>query len=186
MNAYELPTSLNIGGVDFNIRTDYRAILDILIAMNDKELEDWEKTLVMLEILFEDCESLPQDNLEEVVKKAIEFIDCGQVDDGKNSPKLVDWEQDAGLIIPAVNKVAHVEIRSIPYMHWWTFFAYFMEIGESLFSNVVTYRSNRAKHKKIEQWEKDFYKDNKNLIDFKSERIERSEEEKNALAELWG
>lgn len=184
MNAYELPTSLNIGGVDFNIRTDYRAILDILIAMNDNELEDYEKTIVMLKILFPDYEEIPEYCMQEAVEKAAEFIDCGQRDDGKNNPKLVDWEQDAGLIIPAVNKVSHTEVRSIPYMHWWTFFAYFMEIGESLFSNVVTYRNNRAKHKKIEPWEKEFYRDNKKLIDFKSE--ERSDEEKAALEELWG
>ena len=34
MTAYELPTSLNISGVDFSIRTDFRVIIDILIAMN--------------------------------------------------------------------------------------------------------------------------------------------------------
>ena len=186
MNAYELPTSLNIGGVDFNIRTDFRAILDIMIAMNDEELEDWAKTVVMLEILFENFQDIPEENMQEAAEKAIEFIDCGQQDDGKQSPKLIDWEQDARLIIPAINKVAHTEIRSLPYMHWWTFFSYFMEIGESLFSNVVTYRSNRAKHKKIEQWERDFYKENKDLIDFESAKIERSQEEKDALAELWG
>lgn len=186
MNNYELPTSLNIGGVDFSIRTDYRAILDILIAWNDNELDDWEKTIVMLEILFMDHEEIPPEYMREAAEKAVEFIDCGQADDGKNSPKLVDWEQDAGLIIPAVNKVAHTEVRSVQYMHWWTFFAYFMEIGESLFSSVVSYRNNRAKHKKIESWEKEFYRDNKRLIDFKSDQYERSDEEKAALSELWG
>ena len=79
-----------------------------------------------------------------------------------------------------------MEIRSITYMHWWTFFAYFMEIGESLFSNIVSYRNNRAKHKKIEAWEREFYKDNKKLIDFKTDICERSDDEKAALAELWG
>lgn len=186
MSAYELPTSLNIGGVDFNIRTDYRAILDILIAMNDSQLEDWEKTMVMIQILYEDYESIQPEYFQEAAEKAVEFIDCGQQDDGKKNPKLVDWEQDARLIIPAVNKVAHMEIRSITYMHWWTFFAYFMEIGESLFSNIVSYRNNRAKHKKIEAWEREFYKDNKKLIDFKTDICERSDDEKAALAELWG
>ena len=40
MTAYELPTSLNISGVDFSIRTDFRVIIDILIAMNDPELDE--------------------------------------------------------------------------------------------------------------------------------------------------
>ena len=43
MTAYELPTSLNISGVDFYIRTDFRAIIDILIAQNDPELDKQAK-----------------------------------------------------------------------------------------------------------------------------------------------
>lgn len=54
MTAYELPTSLNISGVDFSIRTDFRVIIDILIAMNDPELDEQAKAVVMLQILFED------------------------------------------------------------------------------------------------------------------------------------
>ena len=58
MTAYELPTSLNISGVDFSIRTDFRAIIDILIAMNDPELDEQAKAVVMLQILFEDWQSI--------------------------------------------------------------------------------------------------------------------------------
>ena len=57
MTAYELPTSLNISGVDFSIRTDFRAIIDILIAMNDPKLDEQAKAVVMLQILFEDWQS---------------------------------------------------------------------------------------------------------------------------------
>ena len=77
MTGYELPTSLSIGGVDFSIRTDFRAILDILIACNDPELDDYEKTEVMLDILYEEAGSIPPELLEEACAKACEFIDCG-------------------------------------------------------------------------------------------------------------
>lgn len=181
MTGYELPTSLNIGGVDFNIRTDYRAILDILIACNDPDLDEYAKSEVMIKILFIDWDDIPESMLEEACEKACDFIDCGQKED-KKRPKLIDWQQDASIIIPAVNKVAHMEVRAVPYMHWWTFFSYFMEIGESLFSNVISYRNNRAKHKKPEKWEKDFYKENKSLIDFKSELSEEEKKQKETIA----
>lgn len=183
MTGYELPTSLNIGGVDFNIRTDFRAILDILIACNDPELDGYARNEVMIKILYEDWEKIPIELLEEASKKACEFIDCGQKED-KHLPRLIDWEQDARLIVPAVNKVAHTEVRSLPYLHWWTFFSFFMEIGESLFSNVVTYRQNRAKHKKQEKWEKDFYKENKELIEFKTKLSEEEQKTKKNI-EKW-
>ncbi len=188
MSAYELPTSLTVGGVDFTIRTDYRAILDILIALNDKVIDDRLKPVVILEIMYPDFKNISQENLQEAINKACWFIDCGKkYNDGKHiKPKLVDWEQDAGIIIPAVNKVAHVEIRSLEYLHWWTFMSYFMEIGDSLFSSVVSYRKKRAEHKKIEKWEKEFYNENKELIDFESSGNARPEEEVRELKKLWG
>lgn len=85
MTAYELPTSLNISGVDFSIRTDFRAIIDILIAMNDPELDEQAKAVVMLQILFEDWQSIPAERLDEACQKACEFIDCGQADDSPRS-----------------------------------------------------------------------------------------------------
>ena len=185
MSAYELPTSLNIRGVDYSIRTDFRAILDVLIALNDKDLDENDKTIVLLQIMFIDWQSIPREHLQEAANKAVEFIDCNCKDDGKPSPKLIDWEQDAALIIPAVNKVAHKEVRAVEYLHWWTFFSYYMEIGESLFSNVVGIRQKKAKGKKLEKWEMDFYKENKSIIDFKKEE-KRSSEEKEMLRNYFG
>ena len=182
MRAYELPTSLNINGVAYTIRTDFRAIIDILIAMNDPELDKQAKAVVMLQILFEDWQSIPPECLE----KASEFIDCGQLDDDPNKPKprLMDWEQDGDMIVPAVNKVTGKEIRSVPYMHWWTFFGYFMESGECLFNTVVGIRSKKAKGEKLDKWEKKFYQENKNIIDIKTRLSEEEQAYKDALNEM--
>lgn len=181
MIGYELPTSLNIRGVDYNIRTDFRAVIDILIAMNDSDLDERCKSVVMLMILYPDYKKIPLEHLEEACKKACEFIDCGQKDDGKNHPKTIDWEQDAGIIIPAINNVARTEIRSIPYLHWWTFFGYFIEVRESLLSSVISIRQKKAKHKKLEKWEEDFYKENRDIIDFKNKDSEEIKQEKDNL-----
>lgn len=185
MNPYELPTSLTIGGVGYSIRSDYRAVLDILIAFNDNELDGNDKAVVMLQILYENWENIPKENMQEALDKASEFIDCGNKPDGKIHPKTVDWEQDASIIIPAVNKIAHTEIRAISYMHWWTFFSYYMEIGESLFGSVLNIRIKKNKGKKLEKWEQEFYNENKSIIDF-DKKDQRSEEEKEALRKLFG
>ena len=186
MTAYELPTSLNISGVDFSIRTDFRVIIDILVAMNDPELDEQAKAVVMLQILFEDWQSIPPEHLTEAFQKACEFIDCGQTDDGPNKPKprLMDWEQDGDMIVPAVNKVAGKEVRAVPYMHWWTFFGYFMESGECLFNTVVGIRSKKAKGERLDKWEKKFYQENKNTIDIKTRLSEEEQAYKDKLNEM--
>lgn len=185
MTAYELPTSLNISGVDFAIRTDFRAIIDILIAWNDPELDEQAKVIVMLQIMYEDWQNIPPECLTEACQKACEFIDCGQADDSdKSKPRLMDWGQDGDMIIPAVNKVAHKEVRAVPYMHWWTFFGYFMESGECLFNIVVGIRSKKAKGERLDKWEKKFYQENKNIIDIKTRLSEEEQAYKDALNEI--
>lgn len=189
--AWEFPTSLNVGGVEYEIRTDYRAVLDLLTALNDPELTDEDEQMtaymqsqVILQIMFPQFDDIPTEHWQEALNKASEFIDMGIVDDRKK-PKTMDWEQDAPILIPAINKVLNCEIRAQKYMHWWTFLGAYMEIGESLFSNIVNIRQKKAKGKKLEKWELDFYKENKSLIDFRQNN-QRSDEERERLREYFG
>lgn len=189
--SWQLPASLKIGGADFAIRTDYRVVLDILAAFNDPDLPDYAKQVVMIEILYKDWKEIPPEHMEEAIEKACEFIDCGNIPEGKPKPRMVDWEQDSDLIVPAVNKIAGIgDIRSVSYIHWWTFMGYFMEIGESLFSSVLNIRYKKSHSKKLEKWEKDFYRENKKLVDFHTKLSEEDaaqrEAEKQALKELIG
>lgn len=170
MIGYSLPKSVQVDGADYPIRTDFRAVLDVLVAMNDPELDSRAKTFVLLKIMFPNLENIPQEHLEECCKKVCKFIDCGQEDDGKPRPKMIDWEQDAPIIIPAINSVAHTEIRALPELHWWTFFGYFMEIRESLLSSVLNIRNKLYKHKKLEKNEQEFYKENKSLVNFQKDK----------------
>lgn len=194
MDTWKLPTTLRVGGKDYAIRTDYRAVLDILIAMNDTDIyagmneqeKNAEQSMTMLQILYLDFEIIPPQHWKEAAEQAIEFIDCGFSSDNKPKPRLMDWNQDAPILIPAVNKVAGKDIRAEKYMHWWTFLGLFMEIGESTFATVVGLRDKKKRGKKLEKWEQEFYKNNKSLVDLKVKQIERSEEEKEELRELFG
>lgn len=188
MTVWKLPTSLNIGGVVFHIRTDYRDILKIMKAFNDPNLEDWMKIHVMLVILYPDHNLLTEENILEAIEKGKEFIDYGR--EKTSSLKTMDWEQDAKLIVSEINKNSGLQdIRLVEYMHWWTFLGYYMGIGESLFSQIVTIRTKRLQGKKLEKWESDFYKKNKDLIDFKllisDEEKEKRKAEQKAVDNLF-
>ncbi len=176
--AYLLPETISVVGVDYPIRTDFRAILDILCAMNDPELTNQGKAEVTIRILFPEWKKIPAERMQETLEKAIAFIDCGNEDDGKPHPKLIDWEQDAHILVPAINSVAHTEIRALKYLHWWTFMGYYMDIRESLFSEVLNIRLKKAKHKKLDKAEQEFYKNNKTLVDLKSPESEEVRQEK--------
>lgn len=181
MITYDLPTSLTIGEVAYQIRYDWRAVLDILIACADPELDDAGKAECVIKIFYPNWEEIPDHLLAEACDKACEFIDCGQKDDGKPKPKMIDWEQDAGIIVPEINKVAGREIRLDPNIHWWTFFGWFMGIGDGLLASVLHIRQKKAKHKKLEKWEQEFYNANKALIDMKAPETEEIRKEKDNI-----
>jgi hypothetical protein len=119
--------------------------------------------------------------LQEAIQKASEFIDCRQKPDGTRKKKTMDWIQDADLIIPAINTVAKREVRADPNIHWWTFFGWFMGVGDGLLASVLHVRSKKAKGKKLEKWEKEFYDANKMLVDFVTHETDEIRAEKDNI-----
>lgn len=159
----QLPKALDICGVKYPIRSDYRNILRIITAYNDDSLSDKEKVYVCLKRLYVDFDSMPTEQYEQAYLAAVSFIEC-HLREETQSPKTVDWEKDEQIIFPAVNKVAGVEVRALPYLHWWTFLGYYQSIDhESLFGFVLTIRQKKAKGKKLEKHEREFYRTNVNL-----------------------
>lgn len=159
----QLPTTLKVNGKDYEIKTDYRNILRIFTAYSADDLTDQEKVYICMRRLFVALEKLPRGDYEEAYKAAVRFIECNMSND-KPSPKVVNWEKDEQLIFPAINKVAGMEVRAVPYMHWWTFLGYFQAIDrEDIWGFILTIRQKRAKHKPLEKHEKEFFNANKDL-----------------------
>lgn len=168
MIGYDLPTKAEINGKEWDIRSDYRAALDIIGVMNDAELSDEERGIIVMAIFYPDFEDMNQSDYQEAINYVYWFIGGGEKDEAQQKkPRLIDWEQDFPLIVSPVNRVIGYEIRSIDYLHWWTFLSAYYEIGECLFSQVVGIRSKKAKHKKLDKSDEEFYKQNRKLVDFK-------------------
>lgn len=187
MNIWNLPTSVHVAGVDWDIETDYRAIIDVLIALNNPDYDDEEKMLYCLIALIIDFDAMHKRYYREAMKAIAQFIDMEKGDEEKKkSPSLMDWEKDAALIIPAVNKVLGKEIRAEKYMHWWTFMSAYMEMGECSFTHIVRIRDKKARHIKLEKWEKDFIRENKSLVELEKRLSKEEQEWMDKVRELMG
>lgn len=176
-----LPKSLEIKGTEYAIRTDFRDVLTIITAFNDPDLEDKEKLFTCLYILYEDFENIRPDDYEEAYMQAVRFIDCGEEPKEGKNPRLMDWEQDERILFPAINSVAGYETREKEYIHWWTFMGYFMEIREGVFSQVLSLRQKKNKHKKLEKWEQEFWRSNKDMCILQRKHSKEEQEEINRL-----
>lgn len=181
----QLPKTLAVQGRQYEIRSDYRNILTIIQAYNDKELNDNEKALVCLTRMYVDVESIPKtgEAYQEALKRATEFIEC-KLSEDKPGPRLVNWEKDEQLIFPSINKVAGTEIRLLPYMHWWTFLGYFQEAGkDDLWGMVLAIRQKKKRGKKLEKFEKEFYASNRELC--RIDDAETGATPENMLSEIY-
>lgn len=178
MSAWELPTSATVGGNTYKINADFRDILQIISILNDPDKPEAFRWLIAMALFYEG-EVQPQD-AEEAVQYMAEFIAYEDTGDSKPGQSFFDWEQDASIIIADVNKVAGQEIRSIPFVHWWTFLSWFFAIGEGQLSTIVSIREKLRKGKPLEKWEKEYYQKNKSRVDLKTRysAAEKAEQEK--------
>lgn len=165
MSAYDLPTSVVIGGVEYEIRSDYRAILDVMEVMGDAEITDEERADVTLSIFYPGYMDMPFEALQDAVKFMVWFVAGGEDGTGKKrKTRLMDWSQDFKLIVAPINRVLGYEVRSVEYLHWWTFLSAYYEIGECLFAQVVGIRRKLADGAKLERHERKFYNENLDVV----------------------
>lgn len=176
MSAWDLPTCTDIGGTTYAFRSDFRAILDVIKVLSDTSISNEERSLTGLLIFWEDFDSIPPQYWKEAADYMAWFLNCGQEAPQKKKPKLMDWEQDADLIASPINRVLGYECRTCEYLHWWSFISAYMEIGECLFAEVVNVRKKLKRGKKLEKHEREFYRDNKDLVDFKVKTTEQEDE----------
>ena len=164
MGSYSLPVTAVIGDREYPIHADYRDILDIFSYLEDPDLPEYLRWQIALALFYEG--EIPRSHIEQAARFLVNFIAGGQQPpQEKTGGKLFDWQQDAPAIIADVNRVAGQEIRQHKFIHWWTFLSWFHAIGEGQLSTLVSIRDKLNRGKKLEEWEKDFYRQNKSRVD---------------------
>ena len=179
---YTLPKTVFVGGREYSIRSDHRAILDICEALTDPELSNEEKADVMLYIFYPEFADMPTKDWQEAAKQCIWFINCGENERRQRpAPKLMDWSQDFRYIAAPINRVLGKEIREMEYLHWWTFISAYYEIGDCLFAQIVRIRNLKAKGKPLDKTDQEWYRDNRELVDLKTSFTEAED----AVVNAW-
>lgn len=180
---YALPKSLEVCGVEYEIRSDYRVVLDICTALADPDLDDFNRMMEALEIFYPAFDDMPPSHYEKALKKCYWFINGGdEEDDSRKAPKLMDWEQDFKYIVAPINRVMGTEVRALEYLHHWTFLSAYREIGDCTFAQIVRIRSKKAKGKQLDKDEQRWYRENRKIVDIKQTY---STAEKETLSK-WG
>lgn len=190
---YSLPTTVQVGTKEFHItnKGDFRMVLDCFSALGDEKLGEDYRVLACLLIFYEELTTYRditanKEIVKTLIKEMYNFFNCGEhsVPGVQVHKPVINWEQDSQIICSAVNKVANTEVRSLEYLHWWTFMGYYLGIGESVLATVTNIRHKINEHKKLEKWEQEFKKNNPKYFTWNVTTVEEREAEQ-ALRELW-
>lgn len=155
----KFPTKALIDGKVYELNTDFRNCLKIILAFEDDELLDFEKAEIMLKNLY--GENIPQ-NTDEAIRKAIYFLDCGEEDDEKkvgtsNSTRLYSFTKDAKYIYSAIKQTHGIDLENVEYLHWWKFVYLFLDLNPNCFFCKIIDLRNKKKKGKLSKEEKRLY-----------------------------
>lgn len=186
MTGWELPEALEVAGRSEPIRADFREVLEVIRLLDDSAEPPEARAYLAMGLFYRKFAAIPLAARQPAMEAMLRFLAGGQEDSSPAGPRLIDWQQDLPLIVADVNKVAGCEIRALPFVHWWTFLAWFGAIGEGQLSTVVSIRDKRRRGKKLEGWEKEYYQQHKAEVDLRPRYTAEELAEQERLKKLLG
>jgi hypothetical protein len=130
-----LPEAIRVNGRVYEINSDFRDCLRIILAFEDNSLTPLEKQMLLMENLFRDV--VNSEDYPEAMQQGVRFLDGGgkleedaEGDSGQHL-RLYSFSRDANLIFAAFQQTHGIDLQNTEYLHWWQFLTLFMDLGES-------------------------------------------------------
>lgn len=180
----KLPKKIRVNNIDYDINYDYKTVIRILIAFEDKELTNSEQTYILLKNLYKT--DIPEKDIEEAIKKAIRFIDCENVDkkELQNKKRVYSFTKDSKFIFSGISQTHGIDLSEKENLHWWVFLSFFMDMSSDCTFGELLYYRIRKNENKLTKEEKEQYKKIKNIVNL-DEYNEKDEESLKARKEFF-
>lgn len=114
----EYPTKIEVNGRTYNIDTSYKTALACFKAINDNELKDIERGLVVVTLLL--GKNVPTEDLSEALQKCGIYLRCGKQENVDIEDVDIDYFQDESVIRTSIRQCYHENLNEKDY-HWWEY-----------------------------------------------------------------
>ena len=163
MNALlnKFPTKIRIDNIDYEINSDYRNCLKIILAFEDDELTVEEQYYIMLSLLYK---KMPE-NIELAIEKAILFLNCGKEYEVSESRRTYSFSKDSEYIYSAMNQTHNIDLESIEYLHWWKFVFLFMDVDKDCTFSYITSLRYKKNNGKLDSYDKKIWIEMREIVD---------------------
>lgn len=142
----DYPDSIRLSdGKDYRVVTDYKAVLKILMLLEDCMFDDSEKFQITLKKFYIDeinDSRLFTEAYNEIFKFIGLYNDSAEEKEGTSGAKIFDFEVDSASIYAAFLQLYHIDLREKS-MHWFKFMALLNNIndGKPTLVNTMQIRS---------------------------------------------
>lgn len=171
-----LPTEWN----GYEVNTDFRIGIQIYILQYDKDLNKYEKMVIMESLLFDDRER--PDDIQDCIEWYLNGWYHDNPSDGTDKRRLVDYDVDQWRIYADFLKIYGIDLSTVD-MHWWMFngLLWNMPYRQSSFMEVIDIRRKKIKDNMSAE-EKEAIKKAKKIYDLEQQvEKEYTEEEKSRI-----
>lgn len=113
----DYPEFALIDGKEYVIDTDYRTAIDCLELVNDGSINDFERFVGVIVMLFGEGAPLNENSM----NMAKKYLQCGEKDETQYSRKKdMDYKQDESFIQASFMSDYKIDLSKVK-MHWWMF-----------------------------------------------------------------
>lgn len=116
-SLHGLPECVDVDGVSYGIRSDFRVVLRALKMLGDPEIGRNEKPILLAKIFY--TVKAPADPWPAFER----FVRCGRDDAAGGGVRDFDYEDDAQEIYAAFWQVYGIDLIDVSELHWWKFTA---------------------------------------------------------------
>lgn len=188
-----VPETVEVGGIEYDINTDFRISIMFELMMQDSTLSDNEKLHLALNLYYP---QIPPDPMA-AVERILWFYSCGRTvgttstaqgveHTGSGAERIYSFEHDAEYIYAAFLDQYGIDLQDIEHLHWWKFRAMFKGLKEdNLISKIMGYRSIKINDNMTDA-EKKHYREMKRIYALPDSRTEEEKQMDfdNAIASL--
>lgn len=174
MNSY--PEYVKIGHKKYKINTDYRVALECEKTARDTSINDYERPLAIIFLLFGEEAVKDIKNLEKLLTVAERYLKCGKDDSDTNDDEPnMSFEQDWSYIQASFMTDYRINLNKEK-MHWWMFSDLINGLTENCVLNRVRFIrdydiSGIKDQKEINKWLK-----MKRAVELKKEKSKKEKE----------
>lgn len=154
------PTKVKLGEELFEITTNYRDCIKVLLALDDVDLTNFEKQSILLQIMYRQVPA----NIEMAIQKALLFLNCGVEEMQGSGMKVYSFCQDDKYIFSAVDQVLQGRLSLGEAVHWWEFVSAFMEMPDDCVMSKIIYYRMRYAAGKLTKEENEIWRKNSKLF----------------------